>query len=241
VDLGANIGLYTLMLRRASSLPIVSYEPQSFLFRLLQWNIELNKSQNITAHNAACGSQKGELPMVIGANGSIREPQGQELRESAPATNWEDQALEAEKSLKIAKVPVVTLDENLAGLGRVALLKIDCEGYEQHILLGARHLLERDRPHLFIELHPAQLRYYGHSVRDVVELLVPAYELQFWSFEHRPSSSKLGRSLAKCRPPKSYCYASTAEMLRAAQAESLPGKLYCVGRPKQVSQSEIAL
>ncbi|HXT41000.1 MAG TPA: FkbM family methyltransferase [Candidatus Angelobacter sp.] len=53
LDVGANIGLYTLLLRSVSSLPIIAYEPQPFLFKLLQANLAFNHLANVEARNYA--------------------------------------------------------------------------------------------------------------------------------------------------------------------------------------------
>src|SRR2546429_1475415 len=71
IDVGANIGLYTLLLRSVSSLPIIAYEPQPFLFKLLQCNISFSRLAQVDARNFACGARRGEVPFSIGINGSI--------------------------------------------------------------------------------------------------------------------------------------------------------------------------
>lgn len=49
-------------------------------------------------------------------------------------------------------VPVVALDEVVAGGPPVRFLKVDVDGAELDVLAGARGLLTRDRPHLMIEV-----------------------------------------------------------------------------------------
>src|SRR6267143_3753347 len=71
IDVGANIGLYTLLLRSVSALPIIAYEPQPFLFKLLQCNIDFSRLANVDARNFACGAKHGEVPFTIGINGSV--------------------------------------------------------------------------------------------------------------------------------------------------------------------------
>src|SRR5439155_9728933 len=71
LDVGANIGLYTLLLRSVSRLPIIAYEPQPFLFKLLQWNIAHNRLSNVETRNVACGAERGEIPFSVGINGAV--------------------------------------------------------------------------------------------------------------------------------------------------------------------------
>ena len=234
VDLGANVGLYTLSLRSVSNLPIIAYEPQPFLFQLLSWTVAFNHLPDVQTRNIACGSEKGVVPFAIGANGAV-------LRDTLPASErglagvpssagWD---AEAERLLSGGRleVPMTTLDEDLANVARIALLKIDCEGYEHHILQGARETLARHRPLLFLELHGVQLKEFGRSVEQVVELLSPIYAMEFWCFKHARHRTKLGRSLAKFRRPRQHRFASAEEMFVAANAPD-PGHIYCIGRPK---------
>jgi FkbM family methyltransferase len=67
-----------------------------------------------------------------------------------------------------ASVPMVSLDAWLrrAGVGRVDLLKVDVEGYEGHVLRGAREILASG-PALDLELHLDDLARYGDTLDTV--------------------------------------------------------------------------
>ena len=72
-------------------------------------------------------------------------------------------------------VPVrgLTLDELIADHGwrTVSLIKIDVQGAEMRVLTGARELLNRFRPALFVEIDDAALRAYTSSAAALIELL----------------------------------------------------------------------
>src|SRR5450755_996336 len=70
IDVGANIGLYTLLLRANSSLPIIAYEPQPHLYDLVRRNVAHNRLENIDVRNVGCGAESGEVPFHSGTNGS---------------------------------------------------------------------------------------------------------------------------------------------------------------------------
>jgi FkbM family methyltransferase len=238
VDAGANIGLYTLLLRSVSMLPIVAYEPQPFLFQLLRWNIAYNGLPNVQARNIACGASRSVAPFWLGLNGSVVPPE--KLAEPASPTapmptvgDWEQEARIAQKGGAVVNIPVTTLDEDLADLPAIALLKIDCEGFEYRILQGARCLLKRHRPLLFIEVHPQPLETYGDSTQALLDLIAPAYDLEFWYFRLGHYTSKLARSLAKFRRPRGHRCTDAAEMLTAAASVPGPAQIYFLGRPKR--------
>jgi len=230
IDVGANIGLYTLLLRSVSSLPIIAYEPQPFLFKLLRFNIAFNQLANVEARNFACGSHRGEVPFSIGINGSVAvdaEASGAAL----PGDDLESEAEKTQRGQAVIRVPLTTLDEDLAEAPAIALLKIDCEGFEHEILQGARRLIQRHKPRLFVEVHPPLLGRFGHSVEDLLKLLQPYYELEFWCFERIYSHSKFRESVAKFLRPKGRLYRDAVQMLAAADSDKPPGQVYVVGRP----------
>src|SRR5262249_8609565 len=66
-----------------------------------------------------------------------------------------------------------TLDGLCAALAfRPDLVKVDVEGFEHAVLSGAGEVLWRDRPRLFLEMHPAQLARLGRSTAEVLALLM---------------------------------------------------------------------
>jgi len=72
--------------------------------------------------------------------------------------------------------PLVRLDDQIEGT--IDLLKIDVEGYELHVLRGAKRLLET-KPHLQIEVHPGPIVDFGGTVEGLFDLIdVSAYD--FW-------------------------------------------------------------
>lgn len=236
VDVGANVGAFTLLLRSASPLPIIAYEPQPFLFKLLQGNIGFNRLTDVDARNIACGSRPGEVAFSIGINGSIvcdAAKAGKKLSTPGPAsTDWEQEAETTQAGDAVVNVPVTTLDEDLAGAPPVALLKIDCEGFEYDVLQGAANIIRRHRPRLVLEVHPTQLENFGRSTEQVLELVARDYDLEFWYFQIGRHASKLARSIAKFRRPAPHRCADAAEMLAAAKTTPGPAQIYFIGTPR---------
>ena len=69
---------------------------------------------------------------------------------------------------------VVTLDDFCAerGIAQVDFIRMDIEGAELMALQGAAGILDRDRPHVLLEIHPQMLeaRFNGTAAEQVVEL-----------------------------------------------------------------------
>ena len=231
VDVGANIGIYPLLFRRHSRLPVVGFEPQPLLFRLLEACVRHNGWKDVECHNVACGDAEGEVPFSIGLNGEVAT--GDAAREAIRLTDLDlDEAIhDTHAARKSVMVPLTTLDRALEGR-KVSFLKVDCEGFEFRILTGARRILAEQRPILFIEVHPLGLEKFGSSAQAVVDLLSPLYDLEGWDFSTSRFGSKLSRSLAKHRPTEGRKFASMREFLDAGRQEPRPTQLYLVGRPK---------
>jgi FkbM family methyltransferase len=75
-----------------------------------------------------------------------------------------------EKQQAIKLVPLSDLLDSLHGVP-VDLLKVDVEGFEHKVLVGAGRHLGTTIKQLVVELHPAQLATLGSSVENVVKLL----------------------------------------------------------------------
>ncbi len=141
LDLGANIGFHTLALARTVGPTglVTSVEPQRFCFQLLCANVTANQLTTVNCLRAAVGDAPGicSVPRMDPA-----------ARHNAGATTV---SLNAGSAIQIDSVPMITVD-GLA-LPRCDLIKIDTEGFEDRVILGARRTLESLRPVLYIEVH----------------------------------------------------------------------------------------
>ena len=92
-----------------------AYEPQPFLFKLLQRNIACNHFANVEARNFACGSERGEISFSIGINGSVvAGVDATGAQESGD--DMEEEAHRTQRGKAVVKVPLTTLDEDLASV-----------------------------------------------------------------------------------------------------------------------------
>lgn len=162
-DVGANVGLYAIAVARrvGETGRVVAYEPDAGNAELLRRNLALNGVEEIVeVREVAVGSEEGEMPFLS------------------------DRQQSRFNSLGASRVRVVTLDDQFE---RLALLKIDVEGFEGAVLEGAGALLadERRRPRrIFVETHLARLPELGLTEQDVVDALQRAgYRVMELSFD----------------------------------------------------------
>ena len=82
--------------------------------------------------------------------------------------------VESNESLNTSKIEVTILDNyiKLKDITRVDLIKIDTEGFEMNVIKGAKDLLKRFRPILFIELDEKNLIAQNSSPKELVKHLI---------------------------------------------------------------------
>jgi FkbM family methyltransferase len=140
VDVGACFGVYALA---ASSIvgtegKVVAFEPAAEASSVLQRNIQLNHSNNVTAFRMALADQDAILRLYHHPDAS-RNSLG-----SRAQTNQE-----------FEEVQTRTLDEVLheIGLSHVDVIKMDVEGAEELVLRGATNLLASSHPTIIFEIN----------------------------------------------------------------------------------------
>ena len=128
LDVGANIGTVTLQASICveSLGRIYSIEPHPQIFKFLNENIILNNFENVKLFNIAVGNKSGTILF------------------SNQKSNCQNKII-LEKSNETIEVPIKLLDELAIDESEIDLLKIDVEGFEQFVLLGAKKTLEKTK------------------------------------------------------------------------------------------------
>ncbi|WFU18786.1 FkbM family methyltransferase [Bradyrhizobium sp. CB3481] len=158
VDVGANIGFYTLEAAAAvgSSGHVVAIEAAPSHANALRQNVELNGLQNVSIIESAVGHAHGEATLS-----------------RADEDNLGMFSLGGAGGVESHTVTVRTIDELLEerGVHSVDLIKMDIEGSEYSALLGADRILRTLRPAILVELNESALRRCGSSSSEVLGLL----------------------------------------------------------------------
>lgn len=132
MDVGANVGTLSLIAAKIAK-EVIAFEPVPKTLERLRSNVELNNLKNIVVIPKIISDDSGKaiIHALVGANktASVNEV-------SEPFESFECEA--------------VTLDEYLSGK-KVDFIKIDTDGHDRNVLVGARSTIEKHRPVIVYE------------------------------------------------------------------------------------------
>jgi FkbM family methyltransferase len=166
LDIGANIGWYSLVLGSATKATILAFEPDKQNFRLLSENIAMNACSGIKAYNKAVSDHEGILTLHLykGYN------------------TGRHSFIKQKNSVGTLEVPIIELDSFLENEGYInqpiKLLKIDIEGYEMTALHKAFKTLARTQ-WILTEFSPDLMEAAEQNPMEYIQILQKAgFQLQ---------------------------------------------------------------
>ncbi|MCG6658048.1 FkbM family methyltransferase [Halomonas campisalis] len=134
LDVGANIGNHSLYLASIVGCRVEAFEPNQNLCEALQASIALNAlEERVVVHQVGVSEAQGFAHFD---------------HDHVDASNLGGQSLEVSQSPD--EITLVSLDQ-LDLPAPLRMIKIDVEGMELQVLRGAKNLIERDRPILYVE------------------------------------------------------------------------------------------
>lgn len=168
-DIGANVGVYTVLASKVKHANTVCIEPLPVTYEKLRDNIQINRLNNVTSLNIGLSYEKSKLHFTTDKD---------TMNGVAIASDVNNQE----------EVDVDTLDNigKLYGVPRV--IKIDVEGFEANVLKGAHKVLQDEKLEvIIIELNGSGIKY-GFSDDKIHNDLK---KLGFNSFKYVPLKRKL--------------------------------------------------
>ncbi len=143
LDIGANIGTYTVLASVVAGARSIAFEPVPATFKSLQQQININEiTELVTTMNMALGREEGNVKFTSGLD----------TMNHVVAANEENDG-------KMIDVPVKLLD-SIAACTDPFAMKIDVEGFETDVIAGADQILKKVSLHAVImELNGSGNRY----------------------------------------------------------------------------------
>ena len=166
VDIGANIGMYTLLLSQlvGEHGKVFAFEPDSALYEVLSHNCRINHATNVKLFNLALGS-KSETRFLF-----------------RPGLNSGDNRLakdthvgfSQEMEVRVSKLDDLLHEEN------IDFIKMDVQGWEFEVFHGMKRMIDHNQQLLiFFEFWPYGLRNSGCNPVDVLKYL-EAHQLSIY-------------------------------------------------------------
>ena len=155
IDIGANVGSYTLLASGVCQAKTIALEPSTDTADLLNKNLLLNKLQEkVTLIKAAAGAREDVLT----------------FSKNEDTTNH-IMAHDEYSDTEFERVNVVSID-SLTINNNPVLIKIDVEGFETEVLKGMTDTLKQPQlKAIIIELNGSGTRY-GYNDTDIHQLLI---------------------------------------------------------------------
>jgi FkbM family methyltransferase len=134
LDVGAHIGAHTMFFSQAvrASGTVIALEPQRVLYQMLVANLALNEINNVRPLQAAAGAESGA---------AFVPPIDYNVTGSPGACSLSNEGGD----------PVIVMPIDSLALPQCHFIKIDVEGWERDVLIGAAATLAKFRPVLYIE------------------------------------------------------------------------------------------
>ncbi len=189
VDVGAQKGYVTLHL--ASTVgpagQVLAFEPDARAMDLLLSHVRRNHFSQVKLYDCGLGQREGVCDFVLSTQLGWSSRFPNTIARPAIAST--------------TKVTLRTLDDVIAEAGiepqtnRLSFIKIDAEGAEPQILLGATETLRRFSPTLHIEINKDSLRSSSSSARSI-DILLRSLDYHLYTIEYRRSGWLLRRRVS---------------------------------------------
>lgn len=158
VDIGANVGYYTLVASRlvGDTGHVYAFEPDPIAFSILERNVALNGITNVTLEQKAVSNEKGSIQLFL-----------------SEKNKGDHQIYEGNEERRAIDVEAVKLDDYFVDYdGAVNFVKIDTQGAEGVILEGMQEVIAaNDDIVMAVEYWPHGLSGLGTDASGFLDLL----------------------------------------------------------------------
>ena len=190
VDLGANIGYFTLLAAKlvGKEGKVYSFEPEPRNYNYLLKNIEINGYSNVVAVQKAVSDKTGKTKLYIcpydSGHHTINQYDG--IKAYNPDFIGDKK--------EFVEVEMVTLDDFFEAKNlSIDVMKMDVEGAEMLALLGMdRVIKESGKLKMFVEFFPLLIREMGGSPEEFIRRFLEDYHFSMFIIPGDYDASKKG-------------------------------------------------
>lgn len=158
LDIGANVGYYTLIAARLVGIKgrIYAFEPDPVSFKILDQNVKLNGFKNVVLEPKAVSNEKGSIKLYL-----------------AESNKGDHRIYQTKENRPFVEIEAVTLDDYFKNYkGRIDFVKIDTQGAEVVILRGMEKLIRSNEDiRMAIEFWPYGFSGLGTNGKECLDIL----------------------------------------------------------------------
>ena len=170
LDIGANIGYFTLLAARlvGEGGKVYAFEPEPRNYEVLLTNVALNRYQNVTAAQKAVSDKNGVVRLYL----SAKDIGAHTIRQHHD--KWQFEVREAGEFVEVESVTLDTFFQDKKH--PIDVIKMDMEGAEMAALLGMDRIIrENENLKMLIEFYPAAISEMGYSPEEFAGKLLLDY------------------------------------------------------------------
>jgi FkbM family methyltransferase len=170
VDVGANIGFYSLLAGLWNPrLRITAFEPVPETFQHLEANILANRLGNrISSFQMALSDRTGVSTFYLPPSAGTIDC---EMTGTLVSNGWQSRKQSRQLEVRTTTFDDFEKDHPL----KLELVKIDVEDFEASVLRGMRRTISRDKPFIVCEILPRQ-----HGNRETLEIIESLGYTVYW-------------------------------------------------------------
>lgn len=162
IDVGAHLGLMSIILSQlvGKKGKVISFEPTPQTYSVLKQVIKMNSAEeSVFPVNKAVSKENTTIDFFLSSD------EGSNSNSLVPKNH---------RDRKPIKISVTSIDlfvvENK--ISKVDFMKIDAEGSEYDVLLGAEKTIKNYRPIIILALHPPLIKNNNHDISNIYDFLI---------------------------------------------------------------------
>lgn len=157
VDVGANIGYYTLFFAKLAPEGMVyPFEPDTTNFELLRKNIKANKYSNIIPDNRALSDKSGVTYLMLNK------------------LNTGGHRISSDKQKHSIGVEMIRLDDYIH---KADFVKLDVEGAETMVINGMQDIIKNNNLKMLVEYNEMAMKNFGVNPTEFIRLLAKDFTI----------------------------------------------------------------
>jgi FkbM family methyltransferase len=161
LDIGANIGYYTLIFARlvGENGRAIAFEPEPANFALLKKNVRINDYRNVILVQKAITNETGKIKLYLSRDKDNR---------------GDHRIYDSGDGRKFIEIEAIQLDDYFKDYnGKIDYIKMDIQGAEAGAIQGMSMLLEKNKDiKIVTEFWPIGLKRFGSSPEEYLKILI---------------------------------------------------------------------